>query len=325
MTGNPRDFFYASNGVPELHPAHKSFATLMGADSVPDYARIDQYLSERGIAPTRNARYSQQREIAKAFLSGTHSFTSDAQHSLQAVSSALIDLAQIWAVIVSYGELKKIPGDLRTALFKDSVTPLTGKSSPGRDLLSEYYAGARFKAAGCEVIKAEPDFQCKFSGVGFGLAVKRLHIGKLEDRIRSARSQIERSGRAGIIVLDLTQSAPFGRGEPFVGQLHEYRATTGDWMEENFYGPLRMHGAQWGLDQRITPYVCCFHFGCAFLTSGPFDLAVMSQLFSYFPDPKRAPLRTESDMISAVHAAVMSVRKTLPESNHYPDESVPGG
>ncbi|CAM2340966.1 conserved hypothetical protein [Burkholderia vietnamiensis] len=302
-------YSYSSNGLPALDPNHRSFATVRHFTEIPqDYARIDAFLSERGIRPLANARYGLQRNVVQRFLDGE---IPENDAGATALAIALVDLAQMWAVISTYRELRKLPADLRTAFFSDPVELSRGGPSKGRDALMEYYAGARFKAAGCSIRKAEPDIVCQFRSVEFGLAVKRFKIDNLEQHVRKARRQIENTGRGGVIVLDVTQSNPT-LSAPVGGTVDGYRTAMLEWMEEHFYQPLRRNWQAWGLDRRKVPYVVCFNHGVFFGDDG--GVYRMSQMYNFVTDPVSPPSISESAMIYAVHEAVEAVRATLPEA-----------
>jgi len=301
-------YLYSSNRLPPLHPSHKSVATVSGGSVAPEFERIDEFLAARGIKPEAYARYSVQREIVRRY-GGKFVHTDEAQQ--RSYVGALVDLGMIWAVISTYGEMRKLPGDFRTAFFHDAAEQSTGGPSKGRDTLVEYYASARFKAAGCAIRKAEPDFMCSSRGLEFGLAVKRFKIGNLEQHVRKARRQIEGTNRAGVIVLDVTQSSPMMH-TPFHGTLDQFRAEAKTWMDEHFYGPMRRNWKAWQLDQRKIPFVVCFHHGVCFLGDG--TTARLSQMYNFSLAPVHLPSWSEKAMIDTVHHVVESVRRTLPEA-----------
>ncbi|WP_431207526.1 hypothetical protein [Burkholderia cepacia] len=303
----PLQYTYFSNGLPTFDPFHESFASVYAGETSRDFARIDEFLSERKIVPLANARYGLQREVVLRFTDGLPQNEADAC----ALVDALVDLAQIWAVISMYRDHEKLPSELRTAFFSDPLPDGQRSSGKGRNTLTELYASARFKAAGCSTRKAEPDFMCEFRGVEFGLAVKRFKISNLEQHVRKARRQIQGTGRGGVIVLDVSQSNPV-LSKPFVGTVDAYRSEVGGWMDKHFFDPLKRNWKSWGLDQRYVPYVVCFNNGICFGDDG--KIKQMSQMYNFVPGSSAAPSKRESVMIGTVHQAIEAVRATLPEA-----------
>uniref|UniRef100_E1T674 Uncharacterized protein n=1 Tax=Burkholderia sp. (strain CCGE1003) TaxID=640512 RepID=E1T674_BURSG len=302
-------YLYSFNGLPPLFPGHQSFASVNGGNPALEYQSIDQFLADRGIKPATYARYSVQREIVRRFM-GSPGWPMDKDQQLSFVR-AVIDLGMIWAVIATYRGVRKLPGDFRTALFRDDAGTPAGASSKGRDTLAEYYASARFKAAGCFVRREEPDIMCSFRGEEFGLAVKRFKPDNLERHVRKARDQIEKTKRPGVIVLDITQSCPMIH-TPFHGTLEQLRAERDAWVDQHFFLPMRRNSKAWRLDQRKIPYVVCFHHCAGFLTDG--SIARVSFMGNSGMLPLQKPSWRESAMIQTVHEAIEYARATLPEA-----------
>lgn len=93
-------------------------------------------------------------------------------------------------------------------LLKDSAIPLAeAPTSPGRDLQTELLTAATcVRAEMAEVALQEPpDVQTTLDGKRWGIAVKRLKSAKrLDDNMRDAAKQVERSGLPGVILLDIS-------------------------------------------------------------------------------------------------------------------------
>jgi len=92
-------------------------------------------------------------------------------------------------------------------LVRDSALPQDDrKNSHGRDAGFEIYVAAVCTAAQLVPVAWEepPDVSCLQDGTKYGFAAKRLkNLRNLEKRVTKAVEQIDRSGFAGIIVLDL--------------------------------------------------------------------------------------------------------------------------
>lgn len=309
MSNSPQ-WTYTDNGIAPLMPGHQSFASVNLRSGLPNYGAIDTFLAEKGIQPTPNARYSIQRAIVYRFMRREEELTVDEERSYLA---AIVDIGMMWAVVSEYRGRHKLPKNLRSAFFRDPVQMVAGAPSRGRDTLAEFYAGARFKAAGCEISWEEPDVVCTFESLKFGLAVKRFKVGEgnLEEHIRKARNQIERRNLPGIIVLDVTQSSPFLE-VPHRGTQDELRAVADEWKQEHFYRPMHRRAAEWGIDQRRIPYVLCFLHYAGFLPDGR---VIRTTLMSNLGTGALAvPSERERAMIQSVHRVVQQVRATLPEA-----------
>ncbi|HDR9028724.1 TPA: hypothetical protein QDB14_002923 [Burkholderia vietnamiensis] len=302
-------YTYISNGIEPNDPRHRSFGSVMRDNLRQDYGRIDEFLRERGIAPSATARYSHQRRIVDDFFQD--GIVPEDEGKARALLSALVDLSQVWAVISTYSDVRKLPTNFRTALFCDPHQHLLGAASKGRDTLMEYYAGSRLKAAGCDVRRDEPDLICTFDGLEFGVAVKRFKIENLERHVRKARDQIDVARRPGLIVMDVTQSSPLME-KPFFGRVDEYRAAAWDWTEQHLFKPLRRNWKAWGLDRRKIPYVIAFHHGVCF---DGMTFYKLSQMYYFCTDPVAPPSISESKMIDTLYRMVEVMRRTLPEAS----------
>ncbi len=94
---------------------------------------------------------------------------------------------------------------LRLLLKDPSLPQDASKSSCGRDTQAELYAAAICWRAGLSPVTLdEPDVRCTHRDMTFGLAVKRLkkNQNRLQDRVKDAASQIQRSKLPGLVVLD---------------------------------------------------------------------------------------------------------------------------
>lgn len=113
--------------------------------------------------------------------------------------------------------------DLLKKLISDSVLPQNNRTnSPGRDAGFEIYVGAVCTAARLlPVTWEEPeDVTCVLDDTKHGFAAKRLKsIRKLKQRVRKAVEQIDRSGRPGVIVLDV--GLAFNPDNHRIRQMHE--------------------------------------------------------------------------------------------------------
>lgn len=98
-----------------------------------------------------------------------------------------------------------------TALVKlltdDSILPqLDRQNSDGRNTQFHLFVAALCHAAGLgQVTYDEPDVVCEIDGISLGIAAKRIKSARqAEKHIRKAFDQIERTGKLGIVAIDLT-------------------------------------------------------------------------------------------------------------------------
>jgi hypothetical protein len=94
---------------------------------------------------------------------------------------------------------------LRLLLQDPGLPQDAKKTSHGRNTQAELYAAAICWRAGLRPMTLEePDIRFTHEGAVCGLAVKRLknNVARIEDRVKDAASQIERSKVPGLIVLD---------------------------------------------------------------------------------------------------------------------------
>jgi hypothetical protein len=92
-------------------------------------------------------------------------------------------------------------------LINDSPLPqMDHEKSHGRDAAFELYVGAVCRAAQLHPVEwGEPDVTCVLNGVKYAFEAKRLkNLKNMNDRVRKAVEQIDRSRLPGVIVLDLS-------------------------------------------------------------------------------------------------------------------------
>jgi hypothetical protein len=91
-------------------------------------------------------------------------------------------------------------------LVKDAALPQDSPhESKGRDAQCELHVAAVCANAGLQPSFAEPDIRCQLNGQAYGIAVKRLKsYDMLEERIKYAARQLERTGLQGCIVADIS-------------------------------------------------------------------------------------------------------------------------
>ncbi|WP_174991993.1 hypothetical protein [Burkholderia arboris] len=235
------------------------------------------------------------------------------EESFQSFTRSAIDLSMIWAVLSTHKKYQKLPRDIRVAFFKDPINPINNINSAGRDKLFEYYVGARFNAAGCSIRYDEPDVICNYKNIEFGVAAKRFRVENLQQHIKKARNQIEKSGLPGVIALDVTPSSPFTE-HPYFETPDHFRHAADKWLFDVFHSQVNKYGDQWKLDGIKTPIIICFLQSIFAIEDG--TLAFFAKKYILNINPKREPSKTEAIQIRIIQEAVESLRRTLPEADH---------
>jgi hypothetical protein len=86
-----------------------------------------------------------------------------------------------------------------------SILPRTDTNTAARNIQFELIVAAFMRSAGIEVTIDEPDVRARDEDGEFAVAVKRVRsASKVAYRLKEARNQILRSGRPGIIAVDLS-------------------------------------------------------------------------------------------------------------------------
>lgn len=302
-----------NNGFPWSHPDYRSHMQAnVNSTTEIDFQKIDEFLSSRKITPLPASRYAQMKKII-SLTQKENSTDDEIKIHLNKFQHSTIDYVQIKAIVENYTHLKKIPKNLHTAFFKDSIIP-SGNSSPGRDFLFEHYVGARFSTAGCLVKKDGPDFICSFENIKFGVAIKKIKISRLRERISDAKKQIYKSGLPGVIALDLSSDFIDLNDFPFYGNYDEYIKNVHTWMEINFYQKLRENYKIWNLDGRTIPNIIAFNIG-AFFNLEKDEWTLCPHLSILNIPPANTPTEKEYYLISSIHKSLEKIRLTLVDAD----------
>lgn len=222
---------------------------------------IDEYLIRWDIDIHQNCRYQQ----IKAEL--TLDIKNWGNINFQRFYMAMRDLSLLSAIIQTTTTEGKLPQSLRRALSEDALVPqVPNDRSPGRDHLFELFVGSFFRAAGCDVVTAEPDWQCRYHSFQFGAAAKRCSLNSIENHVKKARDQIANTGKRGMIMLDVSHNDPFNFRKIFVGTREDYRRHVHTWMAERLVKPLQRKARSWRVQGENIPGIFSFYFGIHFDT-----------------------------------------------------------
>ncbi|WP_314435469.1 hypothetical protein [Massilia timonae] len=92
----------------------------------------------------------------------------------------------------------------------NQLGPLDRRNSMGKDALWELELANRLKRRGANVLHADPpDLVVKCADVSYGLACKKIYSEKgVEAQVRKGVEQLKKSGRPGLIAINLDELVP---------------------------------------------------------------------------------------------------------------------
>lgn len=128
--------------------------------------------------------------------------------NLRTAQEALRDVSLLEPILDTMDDIAvNNRGSVIKKLLGDAVIPRAKqRSAVGRDLQAELLVAATCVKGGMgNVSLDEPDVRAEVEGQQLGIAVKRLKsANRLDDRLRDATRQIERSGLLGVVFMDIS-------------------------------------------------------------------------------------------------------------------------
>ena len=164
------------------------------------------------LAATRIRTY---RDAFETFRRAAETGVQLGRDEAEDVIETMVEFEQL-RIIMDAAKNAPSPSIWREQLQKLASGPTFGtdetKAVSPRDSQFECFLAAVAARGGYEVTFAEPDVFLKYEDLSFGIAAKRLRsLSSLEKNCRKAARQITKSGRPGVIALDLTHPLHLGR------------------------------------------------------------------------------------------------------------------
>ncbi len=161
-------------------------------------------------------RFSPTGRFARLFdaiSSGTNDIILPDEKRFPLIRQSLKDLHELSFIIDAFGSdlySNTLRNKFQDILTGDPLPNIPNKHTQGYDTQAELFVGAICKRSGMNPIPGdtgEPDWLISTPAFRLALEVKRCKTVKgLENHVRKAAGQISKSGRGGVIVLDVTHA-----------------------------------------------------------------------------------------------------------------------
>lgn len=203
----------------------------LGTESNAMLDRLETALQRRGVRPHPACRYSDyKRELrARSRLKSREVPSQDEQY-------AFAELWQMDWIVACFQDDDAKWRLIEEAFFQDPPVPHSETvHSPGRDRQFELYVAARLQMAGLPIAFSEPDICSSLDQWPFVVAAKRVKSRRrLLRQLKSARDQIHKAGRDGVVVVDYSLVAA-RESRPFIGDLDAGHAWFERFAEVEFH------------------------------------------------------------------------------------------
>jgi hypothetical protein len=180
-------------------------SSLTSARSVLD--RSLRQLEALGIRAHSESRFPKGLHLLDEAIMAESGLKPDEDVDWCSLAEVLCD-AQELTLIAGRSHLVSSHPKMVRAILKGSLQPWEDSPTRPRDLQLELFFTALFEIAGFDPIVAEPDIRVENGDLPFAIAVKRVSsMAMLDERVREAIGQIQRSRVPGFVALGLSPVA----------------------------------------------------------------------------------------------------------------------